>query len=161
MQYSRSRGTSNAEVMWPSSSSITAPPQSMQLLFRSMAGCVTWKSFPSRPCDSHSMWLFKHTGASTVGQQDWKRKEIEKQWPFMLVKSANRWQDLHEGILAGDGQLAWPHILLTYTETCESAQLEETGTLWWQHPQHWHMDVNTHGWSTKLHSLLSGSSEVG
>jgi len=28
------------------------------------------------------------------------------------------------------------------------------------HPQHWHMDVNAHGWSTKLHSLLSGSSEV-
>lgn len=47
----------------------------------------------------------------------------------MLVKSKNRWQDLYEGIRAGDGQFTWPQIILTYTETCEGAQLEETGTL--------------------------------
>ncbi len=65
------------------------------------------KSFPSRSkqlglvirtqCD-HSTYMGIH-----VSQQDWKRKQIEKQWPFMLVQITNRWQDLlRESVLKTD-----------------------------------------------------------
>lgn len=91
VQYSRSRGTSNALVTWPSSSSsiITAPPQSVQLLFLSMAGCVTWKSFPSR---SKQLGLVIRTQCDHSNIQGHPRlaskteRENKKQWPFMLVK---------------------------------------------------------------------------
>lgn len=146
--------------MWLSSSSIITPPQIAHFLFLSMAGCVTWKSVPSRSkrlglaiqsqCDHSNTHRHPRLFSET-------KKEIKEitgiSYAVVFKKSISVCRVRFK-------RLARDLTILTCTETCEGVQLEQTETLWWHNPEHRHMDLNTHGWSTKFNSLLFARSEV-